>query len=86
MNRRAFLTSLGKLGVFTILPGAGRVWRAERRIQRIEIHQDAYTIFVDDPDGFVSTADIKEILRLLQSFNEPLPPRPLLPFPQLPPI
>lgn len=30
MTRRSFLTNLGALGLFTILPGAGRVWRAER--------------------------------------------------------
>jgi hypothetical protein len=31
MNRRAFL---GTLGVFSILPGAGRVWRAIRPVRR----------------------------------------------------
>lgn len=31
MNRRHFLASFGKLGLFTILPGAGRIWRAERK-------------------------------------------------------
>ena len=31
MNRRNFL------GLFVILPGAGRVWRAERRISLIEL-------------------------------------------------
>ena len=35
MNRRKFLTNLGKLGVFTILPGAGRVWKAQRDLRYI---------------------------------------------------
>lgn len=30
MNRRHFLANFGKLGLFTILPGAGRVWKAQR--------------------------------------------------------
>ncbi len=32
MNRRKFLTSLGALGLFNILPGAGRVWKAEKLV------------------------------------------------------
>ena len=32
MNRRNFLTGFG-LGLFTILPGGGRVWRAERTVE-----------------------------------------------------
>lgn len=27
MTRRNFITSLGAVGLFNILPGAGRVWR-----------------------------------------------------------
>jgi len=30
MNRRNFLQSLGALGIFNILPSAGRVWRAQK--------------------------------------------------------
>lgn len=30
MNRRGFLTKLGGIGLFSILPGAGRIWKARR--------------------------------------------------------
>ena len=29
MNRRNFLRNIAGLGIFSILPGAGRVWKAE---------------------------------------------------------
>lgn len=32
MTRRSFITNLGAIGLFTILPGAGRVWRVERSV------------------------------------------------------
>ena len=35
MNRRNFLQSIGALGIFNILPGAGRVWR----VQKPELYQ-----------------------------------------------
>lgn len=31
-TRRNFIGQLAGLGLFTILPGAGRVWKAERKI------------------------------------------------------
>jgi hypothetical protein len=31
-NRRSFLGQLAGLGLFAILPGAGRVWKAERSV------------------------------------------------------
>lgn len=85
MNRRAFLTSLGKLGVFTILPGAGRVWRAERKVVAPTDlwSYDELMQFVHTTYRIVERHD-KQVLQAI--FNEPLPPRPLLPFPQLPPI
>jgi len=30
-TRREFLTQLAGIGLFSILPGAGRIWRAERK-------------------------------------------------------
>jgi hypothetical protein len=41
-TRRKFLTSLGTIGVFSILPGAGRIWRAERPIVTPEFWEFAY--------------------------------------------
>jgi hypothetical protein len=32
MNRRNFLSKLAGIGLFSILPGAGRVWKAERKV------------------------------------------------------
>lgn len=32
MNRRSFVTKLAGIGLFSILPGAGRLWKAERRL------------------------------------------------------
>lgn len=34
MNRRNFITDLGKIGLFSILPGAGRIWKAEVPVPR----------------------------------------------------
>jgi len=31
MNRRSFVRKLAGIGLFTILPGAGRIWKAERQ-------------------------------------------------------
>jgi len=31
MNRRSFVRKLAGIGLFTILPGAGRIWKAERK-------------------------------------------------------
>ena len=30
MNRRNFLRNIAGIGIFSILPGAGRVWKAEK--------------------------------------------------------
>jgi len=30
MNRRGFIRNLAGIGVFSILPGAGRIWKARR--------------------------------------------------------
>jgi hypothetical protein len=32
-TRRAFLAQLAGIGLFSILPGVGRIWRAERRVR-----------------------------------------------------
>lgn len=40
MNRRNFITKLGGIGLFSVLPGAGRVWRVER--PKLLTEQDAF--------------------------------------------
>ncbi len=32
MNRRSFIRNLAGIGVFSILPGAGRIWKAQRPV------------------------------------------------------
>lgn len=49
MNRRKFLTGLGTLGLFTILPGAGRVWKAEKKIQYLAFMEDIEPIIAMIP-------------------------------------
>lgn len=64
MNRRAFIGKfvLGA-GAFTILPGAGRVWRARReltewqRLPTIDVSQ--YSLFGPSPNLFDLLLDLK---------------------------
>ena len=47
MNRRSFVRKLAGIGLFTILPGAGRIWKAER--------QSPYRWLPNDVDGYLRT-------------------------------
>ena len=44
MNRRKFFANLGTLGLFTILPGAGRVWKARKNIKYMEFMCDKLVV------------------------------------------
>ena len=46
MNRRSFITNLSSIGLFTILPGAGRVWCARKPVDVMQ--------FFDMPRRMVS--------------------------------
>lgn len=50
MNRRSFLTDLLKGAVaFTILPSAGRIWKAERRLIKVDYYLFHAPIFHFSP-------------------------------------
>lgn len=53
MNKRTFLRTLG---LFSILPGAGRVWKAVRAEPTCEIRYLRAWGFVHGPDGLQSVA------------------------------
>ena len=55
MNRRNFLRNLAGIGLFTILPGAGRIWKVQRVVPEYVI---------DLPPG-TPPLDMEELFRLI---------------------
>ena len=75
MNRRKFLTNIGKLGVFTILPGAGRVWKAERKPFPIQLFRSPQFHYIPTFADFLKIRQqANELLAQLDPNHAPILP------------
>lgn len=57
-NRRAFFKQLAGIGLFSILPGAGRIWKAETVIQPALI-VDPFEVFRAPMESLPEEIDIR---------------------------